>query len=162
MWPFRRNATRYEIMGFKRVTINGMKFVIRRLNPLLDFPEDKIPQIFTSYISRRPARDKPEPEPTVAALLKAQQDMHAVIEAGVVEPKIAKEGAEGICASDMFRDPTMGPKLYIEIISHSLNTFKGLRGVFFFHRIKLSLWIAWLKGMGEHRRKSYSRTAESA
>lgn len=154
MMFFGREATTADIRGHKRVRVNGMRFTIRRLNPLVDFTDGNMPQIFTAYYSRRPTVDAPQ---TIETMKKAQADMYAVIRAGLVEPLIvAEEAKDGLKASDLFRDPTMGPKLFIEIIAHSLQTFRGLKGLFFFHRIKLSLWTQWLKDMGVHRQKSHS------
>ena len=159
MWAFTRAATPEGIRGHKRVTVNGMRFVIRKLNPLIDFPEDKMPQIFTSYVSRRPGADAPVEGPEASR--KARESMYAVIRAGTVVPKIVQEEAkdDGVKASDLFRDPLLGPKLYIEIVAHSLNVFKGVKGLFFFHRIKLSLWMQWQKGTVEPQQKSLSPTA---
>jgi hypothetical protein len=159
MWPFARTATPEEIRGHKRVTVNGMRFVIRKLNPLIDFTEDKMPQIFTSYVSRRPGADVPVEGPEAAR--KARESMYAVIRAGTVVPKIVQEEAkdDGVRASDLFRDPTLGPKLYIEIVSHSLNVFKGVKGLFFFHRIKLSLWTQWRRDTDGAPQKSLTPAA---
>ncbi len=158
MWPFRRAATVEEIRGHKRITVNGMKFVIRKVNPLLDFPGDKVPQIFTDFVSRRP-----EAPQTTESVKKAMEDTYAVLRAGVVDPVIEPEEAKaGIKASDLFRDPTMGPTLFIEIVAHSLNMFRGVKGFFFSLRIKQSLWIPWLRDMGERRRRSLSQQAVSA
>lgn len=156
MWPFGRSATLEEVRGHKTVKVNGMKFTIRRLNPLVDFPTDKIPQIFTSFKTRRPdvASDSPE------SLRRAQEDMYNTLRAGLVDPPLVQEEAkEGMKASDLFRDPTMGPKLFIEIVSHSLTVFRGLKGLFFFHKTKYWLWTLWLKDMGERRLKSLSPMA---
>jgi hypothetical protein len=154
MWPFSKDATLAAVKGYKKISVNGMRFTIRRLNPLKDFPADKMPQIFTDFQSRRPEVQVDSP----AALKKAQEDMYAILKAGIVEPEIvAEEAKDGIKASDLFRDTTMGPKLFIEIVSHSLTVFRGLKGVFFSARTRLWLWMRWLKGMGVHRRMSLSQ-----
>ena len=153
MWPFKKKSAEEILRAYKTVKINGMKFKIRKLNPLLDFPENSIPQIFTST----PARAVKEAPITEKDAKRSIESLYDVIRAGVVDPVIVAEGKDGIKASDLFRDPTMGPKLYIEIVSHSLNTFKGLKGLFFFHRIKLSLWMSWLKDMGERRQALLSQ-----
>jgi hypothetical protein len=155
---FTRAATPEEIRGHKKIVVNGMRFVIRKLNPLLDFPDGRVPQIFTAYVSRRPAPATP-PETTDAEVKRAREEMCAIILAGVVEPRLAAEDAkEGIKATDLFRDPSLGIKLYFEVMAHSLNVFKGIKGQFFFLRIKLWLWMRWLKDMGVRRRMSLSPT----
>lgn len=161
MWPFSKKATAEAIRGHKKICVNGMNFVIRKLNPIVDFPNGKIPQIFTSFISRRPAKENPPP-PTEDSIKKVQEDMYDVIRMGVIDPAIEPETAkEGLKASDLFRDPTMGPQLYIEILAHSLNAFRGLRGLFFFHKIRHLLLTQWRKGMEAHRRKLRSPMAGS-
>jgi hypothetical protein len=156
MWPFSRAVTTEELRGHKRITVNGMRFTIRKLNPMIDFPADKMPQIFTSFVSRRPVDE--EVKMTPEAIRKSQEDMYSVLRVGIVDPVIKAEDAkDGLKASDLFRDPSMGPKLFIEIIAHSLQTFRGLKGLFFFHRIKFSLWTEWLKGMGKRRQELFSQ-----
>lgn len=152
MWPFTRAATVGELKGYKRVRIRGMRFVIRKLNPMLDFEADKMPTIFTAAHPRRGANKTPPPM-TPEAAERAEEDMYAIIAAGVVEPVLSKDG---LTPKDLFRDIGIGTALYIEIVAHSLNVFRGLKGLFFFHRIKLSMWIRWLNGMADLRRKSSS------
>ena len=156
MWPFSRALTKDRLEAHRRIRINGMRLTIRRLNPLLDFPVDKMPQIFADFVSRRGQR-----EPGAADLKRSLEDMVAIIEAAVVDPPLARDGKEGIHARDLFRDPTLGPKVYIEILAHSLNVFRGIKGVFFYHRIKWSLWIQWRSGMAQPRPISSSPTAAS-
>lgn len=159
MWPFTRAATPEQIRGYKKIRVNGMRFVIRKLNPMIDFPDDKMPQIFTSYVSRRPAPAVP-PETTEVERQRAKEEMCAIIQAAVVEPALVREDAkDGLKPMDLFRDPTMGVKLYFEVLAHALNRFSGVKGQFFFLRIKLWLWTRWLKDMGEHRLKSPSLKA---
>lgn len=153
MWPFSRSPRKEELRGEKRISVNGMRFTIRRVNPIIDFPADRIPQIFTDFVSRRP---KQEPS-SIPDIKKAQEDMYAIIRAGVVSPELSTDAKSGITVDDLFRDPTLGPKLYIEILAHSLNTFRGIRGFFLFHKIKLSFWMEWLRGMELRRQASLSQ-----
>jgi len=144
MWPFGNRASKEKLQGWKRVKVNGSRYVIRKLNPLLDFPADRMPQIFSSFISRRPF----DPEKlTPEARARLQEDLQTVLEAGVIKPSLVSVGKgdkrgkeDGITADDLMRDDT-GVKLYIEIITHSLNMFKGLKGVFFSLKTRLSLFI---------------------
>ena len=150
MFGFSKEPRKESLLGYKKIIVNGMRFTIKKVNPLIDFPPDKIPQIFTDFISRR----KPPEKPTEIEFSKAKNDMSAIIKAGIVSPELSNNEKEGITVDDLFRDPTMGPKLYIEIMSHSLNYFKGLKGLFFYQKIKLSFWMQWLKDMGRARRQS--------
>lgn len=152
MWPFTKAATVEELRGHKRIRVKGMRFVIRKLSPLLDFESDKIPTIFTSTHPRRGANKNPPPA-TPEALKRAEEDMYGIIAAGVVEPALS---ADGLTPKDLFRDMQIGTALYIEIVAHSLNVFRGLKGLFFFHRIKLLLWMRWLSDMADLRRKPSS------
>jgi len=135
MW-FDHKAEKWRLAGYKRIKVNGQIFTIRKINPLLDFKSDSMPQIFTSFISRR----KVEPHTDPA---KAQADMMNVIEAGLVEPELVPIGIgesrgkeAGITVEDIFRDEQTGIKLYWEIIQHSLLRFRGIKELFFWLLIK--------------------------
>lgn len=141
MWPFKQKESLAEkLRGHKQIKIQGMRFTIRRLNPLLDFPSDKIPQIFTDFVS---VKDKPILDPK-----KIQEDMYSIIQAGVVEPRLSQEG---ITPEDLFRDPEIGTGLYREIIEHSLNRFKGLKKLFFSIKARYRFYIAWRKLSGHYQ-----------
>lgn len=148
MWPFNRRAVKDEMRGTKKVRVNGFGFTIRKINPLLDFSVDKMPQIFTDFHSRR--QRKEADQDAAAQARKAQADMYSIIEAGLVEPQLVKVGAgedrgkeDGITVEDLFRDGDTGPKLYFEILAHSLNRFRGLRGAFFSIRLRYQLLTSW-------------------
>ena len=141
MWPFKpkENDLVSRLRGYKKITIEGMRFTIKKINPFLDFQSDRIPTIFTDFISAR----KVEPAPLdSAALKKHQEDMYAIIKAGVVEPDL---GSNGITVEDLFRDMDLGVKLYLTILDHSLNRFRGLKKLFFSIKTKYSLYIKWQK-----------------
>lgn len=136
-----------QLQGYKTIKINGIKFVIRKLNPLLDFRMDKMPQIFTDFLGKANIKNDDKVKHP-ASIERLKDDMYAVINAGVIEPEIVPVGInekkgkeEGITVEDIFRDIEIGFKLYTEIIAHSLNRFKGLRGLFFYLRIKRILYI---------------------
>ena len=137
-----KTPTLEKLRGHKKLKINGMSFVIKRINPLVDFPANKMPQIFTEMnMSRRP----PNPNPSQLEVKRQLQDMMTTVQAGVVDPELGPIGSKGkLTAEDLFRDPGMGIKLFHEIMSHSLNRFKGLEHLFFSIGIKLSLWIHYL------------------
>lgn len=125
-----------------------MRFTIKKVNPFLDFPSDKIPQIFTD----KQISQSPRPDPN--AYKMTFKNMIAFIEAGVVDPELIpigvgdKKGKEaGITAEDLFRDPTLGIKLYHAIYEHSLNHFRGLKRVFFSIGIKLSILTMYASDM---------------
>jgi hypothetical protein len=130
MW-FRRTPTIEKLRDYKRVRVCGMAFTIRRINPLVDFPDGKMPMIFTSFISRRKVDPAELATPEKLAALHA--DMGAVIMAGVVDPPIvpAEKSAAGITVVDLFRIAELGYKLYFEVMNHSLNQFSGWRRLFF-------------------------------
>lgn len=121
-----------QLQGHKVIKVCGQKFTIRKINPLIDFPADKMPQIFTTFKSERKT-DKSAYSP--AAIM---EQMLRVIEAGVVTPPLVpvgkgdKRGKEdGLTAEDIFRDEETGVKLFQEIMLHSLNRYRGLKGLFF-------------------------------
>lgn len=143
---FSRAPSKAELAGERTVNVNGGKYVIRKLNPMIDFGASNMPQIFTAYQSRRP-KDAAQETPETKA--RAVRDMYAVIEAGLIKPSLVPVGKgelrgkeDGITVEDLFRDPSTGARLYWEIVSHSLNRFRGLKGVFFSIRQSYALFIA--------------------
>lgn len=160
-WLERRKKK--NLLGLKRIKINGMRFTIRRVNAMMDFPAEKVPQLFTEIQSAR----KPDPtKPPTAEQVRAMRDvMLNYIEAGVIEPRLVPVGAgdkngkeDGITAEDLCRHEDMGMKLYWEILSHSLNTFKGIKGVFFSIKQRLLLSMLLPLGMGLSRLMSSHQT----
>lgn len=132
------------LQGRKSVSVNGSRFVIRKVNPLLDFAEHNMPQIFTEYLSRRKPAEK---APNERSLQRTMADLKAMLSAGLVEPALVPVGLgetkgnePGITVEDLLRDEDTAMKLYWEIVIHSLNRFKGLRGVFFSASLRLRLW----------------------
>ena len=123
---FSKNPTKETLQGRKAVTVCGSKFVIRRINPLLDFPMERMPQVFTSFVSKRKqAETLPQDQK------KILEEMRLVVEAGLVDPELVPRGKEGITVEDIFRDTDCGVRLYWEILWHSMYRLKGLKGVFF-------------------------------
>ena len=123
MWPFSKKPSLEELRGYKKLSIHGWNFVIKRINPLIDFPEGKMPQIFSAFMSKRQKRDGEHL--TEAELNKIEEEMKVMIEAGLVEPKLSPRAKrdEGITVDDLFRDEEIAAKLYWEILIHSLNKF---------------------------------------
>lgn len=132
MWPFGM-ATKNRLREHRTVWISGVKFVIRKINPLLDFAPDKMPQIFTDIYSQRQAnRTAPL---TIPEIRKYHDDMMNVVKAGLINPVLG----EKLSVEDIFSNPDVGSRLFQEILIHSLNRFRGLRGVFFSIGIKRSI-----------------------
>lgn len=139
MGLFSRKPDIEELRGYKAIKIKGMRFVIKRLNPFLDFPIETMPTIFTDFYSRH----KETPSLDAVQVKKIQEDMQRVVASAVIEPNLIpigtgdKKGREpGITAEDLFRDPDLGYKLYNTIMAHSLRQFGGLKGLFFYLRAK--------------------------
>jgi len=134
MWFFRREPSKADLQGHRKVVIGTYEFTIRRVNPFLDFDPDDMPQIFRPVSRKKspPPTDKPQkPEETRRAL----EDMASVLHAGVVSPRLVPRGAgesrgseNGITAEDLLRWDDVGSKLYSEIIALSLTKYRGLRG----------------------------------
>lgn len=150
--------TEGQLRGYKKVKISGWEFTIRKLNPIVDFEPTKMPQIFTAFQSMR----KVEGGPIEERQKKIEEDLKEIVFKGVVFPELVraasgeKRGKEGgITADDLFRDPEVGYKLYTEIIAHSLNQFKGLKGVFFSLKIKQLLLTQWREDMADIRRNLF-------
>lgn len=158
MWPFSKAASKEKLQGWRTVRINGWKFTIRKLNPMLDFPPDRMPKLFGEFASVR--RPVPEPAPK-ADDKQALEDLKLTIVKGTVSPAIGlteKDKAD-FTADDLLRNGDTAVKLYIEIMSHSLNMLSGLRGVFFYARIRHWLFTAWLKSMEQGHQTSPSGPA---
>lgn len=155
MWPFSKKVSRAALEGHKTVTIHGHKFVIRKVNPLLDFTDESMPQIFSAYITRRK-----EAEPRGGSLARIKRDVAVMLEAGLVEPKLVKDPKEGITVLDLMRDEETCSKLYVEIVAHTLNRFRGLKGVFFSQQTRRALLIALQSAMVADPVTSSSETAQ--
>jgi len=147
-------ALKENFQGLKKIKVCGMRFTIKRLNPLIDFPVDKIPQIFTDYVSRR--KVDPNHVQTPAELLQMQKDIYSIIEAAVVEPPLVPIGSgekrgkeDGITVEDLFRDAELGYKLYSEILNHSLFRFRGIKGLFFSTRARFLAFMQLRRSMGK-------------
>lgn len=162
MWPLGRTPTKADLEGHKALRVGGRRFVIRKINPLLDFPSDRMPQIFASFISRRPQESKRLPD---AAEKRLEEDVKMIVAAGVVEPRLTpaeKAKPEDLTVNDLFRDPAMGTQLYIEVLTHSLNRFSGLRGVFFSIKTKLLLSMHSRRAMDASRLTFFSQMEPTA
>lgn len=147
MWALTRplnERRRDDLQGIATVKVNGHKFKIKKLNPLLDFAAEDIPQIFTHFSKRKDSLDPSRM--TQDMIKKAITDMKRVVSAGVVDPKLCPEV---LTIDDIFRWGDTGSKLYMEILAHSLNHFRGLKGVFFSIKIRRLLYTALRKNMAE-------------
>ena len=136
MWLFNHKPTKASLQEHKKISVGGSKFIIRKINPLADFNVNHMPQIFSSFQSRR----RPE-DPSISQQQRALIDMKAVVEAGLVSPELVpvSKSKEGITVDDIFRDSEIGMALYWEIIIHALNRFKGIRGIFFSAKMRRQL-----------------------
>lgn len=138
MWPFTKTTSKADLRGYKRITLAGRSFVIQRLNPLLDFPADRMPQIFSEFVQNKADKARRAADPK-----RGGEDLRLVIEAGVVEPRLVPIGSgekrgkeDGVTVDDLCRETDTAAWLYMEILVHSLNRFKGIRGVFFSTRTR--------------------------
>jgi len=150
--------TKEALLGYKKVKINGWKFIIKKINPLADFTSENMPQIFTSFVSKRKLT---EPVLNEATLKKMEEDMKVVIEAGLVEPKLSprNKSNEGITVDDLFRDYETATELYKEIFIHSLNRFRGLKGLFFCLRLRYIAFTQSQKNIQNSQQKLYLNKA---
>lgn len=160
MWGWNR-PTKESLQGHKWVKIRGQWFKIRRINPLMDFPSGKMPQIFSST---PPGIKTRLDNPPADLAKKYQEDMYAVIEAGVLDPQIVpvSKREDGITAEDVFRIPEVGIELYMEIIEHSLLRMRGLSRIFFWLARTRLRYTLWRLGMGGLHMKSLFRERVSA
>ena len=133
-----------KLNGLKKIKVNGIRFTIKKLNPLLDFPSDKMPQIFSHYLKRKPIKEDLNQDISIQQLRQSLSEMKLIVEAGVVAPQFSPQL---ITIDDIFRFGDTGAKLYLEILAHSLNQFSGLKGVFFSIKIRHSLFTIWRKNM---------------
>lgn len=156
MWPFKIEPTKEALQGIKTIQIGGFVFKIKKINPLADFPSGKIPQLFSSFISRRKV-DHEKKVFTEAETRKIQDDVYAVVKAGLVEPKI--NPPKGLAVEDLFRYEEIGTKLYLEIIAHSLNRFRGLKGFFTLAKIRRGLLMPLQNGMVKNPLRSSLKKA---
>lgn len=147
MFGWLNSYRKRKLLGLKRIKVNGMRFIIRRVNPIMDFPAARVPQLFTDSPSIKMAEQSKSLTPL--QIDNIRQTVLAYIQAGVVEPRLVPVGKgenrgkePGITAEDLFRDPSMGVKLYYKILANSLNVFSDTEGLFFSIRRRLLLFIS--------------------
>ena len=139
MWPFDKAPTKERLQGVKSVTVYGIRFKIRRISPLLDFPSDRLPQIFALYAFGRRKMDLGQPSTD-----KLRDDIRLTLKAGIVEPEISENSSDGITVDDILRDQDVANALYLAILDHTLLRFRGLKSVFFWTgrlRLRFTLWL---------------------
>lgn len=143
---FSREPGKSDLQGIKDITVLGSRFKIKKVNPLLDFTNETMPQIFTDFVTRR-KRDAGIGD-KIAESRRVLKDIAAMLQAGIVQPKLVpvaagpeKGNETGVTVDDLMRDTDMATALYWEIVVHSLNRFKGIRGLFFSIRLRHALWI---------------------
>jgi len=158
-----------KLLGYKTVKVFGGKYVIRKINPLLDFSYDIMPQIFNAHLTRRQPKQEVNPHPT--ELQKNLKDMKTIVRVGLVSPELVPVGKGdkyrkeiGITVDDLFMDVELGSQLYLEILAHSLNKFRHgfldkMRGLFFSMRIRRMLYINYRKNMVNDQSTTFSQTA---
>lgn len=134
-----------SLQGYKTLVIHGHRFVIRKVNPWLDFRDDNMPQIFTAYVQRRKATEPTAP--TEKQIRGLHEDVKSMIKAGLVSPALSESDKDGITVDDIMRDDDTASKLYWEIMIHSLNRFRGIKGVFFSVRLRYALSTSWRNAM---------------
>ena len=71
-----------QLQQHKRVKIFGSWYTIRKINPLLDFSYEAMPQIFTAHFSNRPV-DKTAIT-NITQLQNALKDMKIIVSVGLV------------------------------------------------------------------------------
>lgn len=133
-----------KIRQHRTVKISGIKYKIRKINPILDFPQGKMPQIFSSFESRRKVDENQKVNDAV--IRRSYEDMKGMIIAGLIKPKLGEE----IKIDDIMCDAEIAFKLYAEILIHSLNRFSNSwRGVFFSRKLRRLLFTQWHKNLDE-------------
>lgn len=138
---FSQKPTKARLRQYKHINACGMRFVIQKINPLADFPVDKIPQIFTSFVTKRKAES--EVVLNEATIRRGFEDMKNIINAGLIKPELGKD----IFIDDIMSDSVLAMKLYVEIVAHSLTTFRGMKGLFFSARIRRLLFMELQKNL---------------
>lgn len=147
MGLFNREPSKAKLRQYKRIKVGGMKYTIQKINPVLDFPVNKMPQIFTDFQSKRKTDKVVMNE---AVLRRNYEDMKSIILAGVVKPDLADT------IDDIMSDFTIALSLYIEVLTHSLNCFRGLKGLFFSTKIRRSMYISYQKNLTNSHQNMYS------
>lgn len=103
----------------KTVKVCGMKFKIRKINPL-DYinGSNAIQQSYATYEASR--QKNAEIKITDADIKKMKSHYSDVILAGVIHPKLSrKDGGEGLFIDKLFTDWGLVEGLYEEIMTHT-------------------------------------------
>jgi hypothetical protein len=76
-----------------------------------------------------------------------------MISKGTVKPSIGlkDDGKHDFSADDLLRDGDTAVKLYAEIMAHSLQMFRGIKGLFFWAKTRRLLSIALQKSTEQDR-----------
>jgi len=159
MWPFSRKPNSERLKDHKTVKISGMRFIIKPINPLFDFPDDNIPSIFTDK-REIPGTVVPPPEESADDRIKKLMDgMGVIVAAGLIEPKVrnADGGEGGVTIEELFSQPLIGIRLFLEIMKHSTKALRYDQKVFFWIAGKLLLSTFWLRGTGKRRQRYFSK-----
>lgn len=142
MWPFKKRSEKEELLDLKKITVGGIKFEIKKINPFLDFPTDKMPQIFTE-LAEKYQKNK-DASVSEQEMMSIDSNIKPILEAGIYRPIFEPLGQgeqrgkeKGLTIQDLFIDREIAYKLFGEIMEHSLNRFKGLARLFFSLRIRL-------------------------
>lgn len=149
-WLFGSKTARERAGVEKVVKVNGSRYRIRRINPLLDFNSNDLPQVFSTIVPGRRA----VPPATFESMAQSQRDIALVLQAGIVEPPLVKVGVgaksnkeDGLTAYDLLRDFDTALKLYIEIVDFSMHRLCGLRGLFFSTVRRLYWYALWRRSL---------------
>lgn len=115
MWPFKKKSLEAHLRAKKKVNINGVEFIIQRINILDHLTGAKVmTEAFQSYqVNLNEAGKKLDPN-----WAKIEEHMRDVIIAGVASPKISRKPEDSkILVDDLFLDWGLVNRLYEAIMA---------------------------------------------
>ena len=123
-WFKRKKDINSHLHGYRKVTVKGIDFVIKKIRPIDHMSGNKVLlQFFDTYKTKK--------EMTVAdvdesSLRRVRDHMADVLLCGVVSPKLKrKETDEGVLlVEDLFIDWDLAQELYGEIYNYTLGKKK--------------------------------------
>ena len=111
----------------KVVRLHGVKFVIRKIDPMMHLEGAKVMQAYFAEYKEKQALLQPK-VPEADVLKKTKEHMAAVFLKAVVSPKLVKGNEPGPSVEDLLADWTLATAVYSEIIFFTYGKKKLSRG----------------------------------
>lgn len=122
MWFFKKKETTLgdHLRGSKQIILKGIRFEIRKLNPMDYLEGGKVMQ--EVYATYKTDEEKKIDAKMVKNIEKIKAHMRDVIMAGVVRPELVRKPEDNpvaVCVDEIFADWELAQLLVAEILNHT-------------------------------------------